>query len=1004
MLFVTAAMALAAGHALAGPAEDQYAVAAGHYKEKRWKFAAEEFQTFLADHPQHANAAKARFYLAESLLQLRRYDEAGQTFRAFIEQAPQDRLTKKARFRAAESDYLAGHFDRAKIELAAFAQALPDDPLNGYALPYLADIALRAGDLKQSQELYREALTRFPQGPLQDDCRFGLARALEGQGQGEEARRLYLALAAKPKSAWSGKAQFRLGANFYAAAEYDQALACFEEIVGQPRFAASPLRMQAALAAGEALLQLNRLDDAQQRFEALLEDKAVGAEAHYSLGLTQAARKDWAAAAPTLLAAAEQARDDAKLAPAARFHAGDALLHAGKPAEARGQYELVLKTWPQSEFAEKSLLGLMQVASSTGDHQKVDELASQFGERYPNTSLKPHVDGVVGRSLIERKDYVAAAAIFERLVAGCSDPSSRRVDDDLCLLASAYVGQTRYEDALKILASVALAPTPADEERALWIDVQRQRAAALVGLERFAQAAQVLDQLLAAHPDAKAGAWARAELAVCLAKTNQLERAKMVFAELAGQPVEGDVAAAATLAVANAALDQDDAAWAGELFAKLASGPSGFQARALWGLARSQAKQGDAAQAASALEKLLADHGNDPLAPEAALARGQLLEQLKNDEAALASYQKVIDGYQSSPQLPQAMLAAARVEQRLKRPQDAAAMYERLDKAYPQSPEHEAVWYEWAWALREAGEPEHADEVFERLRSQKPHGRFWSDAVYRLAERAFEMKDYPRAEQLTAELIGGEPAGQVLPHALYLQAQIAAAQNQWLHVPAPLERLIAEFPDNPIVPLAQYLVAEAAYREGQYERAAELFRELDENTRGRNDKWAPMVPLRRAQILAHNKEWHDALEIASQIETDYPDFEQQYEVDYVIGRCQAGLALFDDARAAYRRVVKSTSGEKTETAAKAQWMIGETFFHQKNYEAALKEYLKVEILYDFPTWQAAALFEAAKCHEHLGELKHAADLYQRLIKNFPESPLAKDAAERLKSNDARAQK
>ncbi|MGH7138101.1 MAG: tetratricopeptide repeat protein, partial [Pirellulales bacterium] len=319
------------------------------------------------------------------------------------------------------------------------------------------------------------------------------------------------------------------------------------------------------------------------------------------------------------------------------------------------------------------------------------------------------------------------------------------------------------------------------------------------------------------------------------------------------------------------------------------------------------------------------------------------------------------------------------------------------------------VLYEWAWALREAGNAAKADEVFERLHEQKPHGRFWSDAVYRLAERAYEKKDFARAEQLVNELVGGESnggelAGQVLPHVLYLQAQIAAAQNQWSRVPAPLERLIAEFSDNPIVPLAQYLIAEAAYREGQYDRAAELFRELAEAIPGRTDTWVAMVPLRRAQILAQQKEWHDALEIASQIETDFPDFEQEHEVDYVIGRCQANLGRFDDARAAYRRVVKSAAGEKTDTAAKAQWMIGEAYFHQKNYEAALREYLRVEILYDYPTWQAAALFEAAKCHEHLGELKQAAELYEKLVKAYPDSPLAKDAAALLKTDKARAEK
>jgi TolA-binding protein len=79
----------------------------------------------------------------------------------------------------------------------------------------------------------------------------------------------------------------------------------------------------------------------------------------------------------------------------------------------------------------------------------------------------------------------------------------------------------------------------------------------------------------------------------------------------------------------------------------------------------------------------------------------------------------------------------------------------------------------------------------------------------------------------------------------------------------------------------------------------------------------------------------------------------------------------------------------------AQWMIGETYYHQKNYKAALREFLRVEILYAYPAWQAAALLEAGKCHEHLGEWKQAVALYGRLLKDFPNSELTDEAERRL---------
>jgi TolA-binding protein len=158
-----------------------------------------------------------------------------------------------------------------------------------------------------------------------------------------------------------------------------------------------------------------------------------------------------------------------------------------------------------------------------------------------------------------------------------------------------------------------------------------------------------------------------------------------------------------------------------------------------------------------------------------------------------------------------------------------------------------------------------------------------------------------------------------------------------------------------------------------------------------------MVPLRRAQSLALQNRWADAYAIVAQIAAAFPNFEQQYEVDYLLGRCLANQADFEGARQAYQRVILSPAGAKTETAAMAQWMIGETFFHQKNYETALREYLRLEILYAFPTWQAGALLQAGKCRERLGEDKEAAALYQRILKTYPKTTFAEEAARRLKS-------
>src|SRR5205085_8853721 len=120
-------------------------------------------------------------------------------------------------------------------------------------------------------------------------------------------------------------------------------------------------------------------------------------------------------------------------------------------------------------------------------------------------------------------------------------------------------------------------------------------------------------------------------------------------------------------------------------------------------------------------------------------------------------------------------------------------------------------------------------------------------------------------------------------------------------------------------------------------------------------------------------------------------------VDYARGRALQSLSppRFDEARAAYQAVIDARKGG--DLAARAQLMRGETYFHQKNYREAIREYLKVDILYDAPAWQAAALLEAGKVYEQLDQWADAAEIYQKLRSRFPDDPNAAEAARRLEA-------
>ncbi len=284
------------------------------------------------------------------------------------------------------------------------------------------------------------------------------------------------------------------------------------------------------------------------------------------------------------------------------------------------------------------------------------------------------------------------------------------------------------------------------------------------------------------------------------------------------------------------------------------------------------------------------------------------------------------------------------------------------------------------------------------MRNEYPDSTFFAEATCRLAQEALQNREYDRADELLASLEGKTLPADVQARSLFLRGQSAAAQEKWSAVAAPLEELVAGDDASPLRAAAEYWIAEAAYHQERFEEAAQRFAALDEKLCGAADEtaaWRAMVPLRRAQIYAHVGQWSEALDMADALARQHPDFPQQYEADYVVGRAYAARAEFDEARQAYRRVLNSPAGRKSETAAMAQWMIGETYMHQRDYRAALAEYLKVEILHAFPRWQAAALLQAGKCQEQLKRPADAAATYQRLLREFPDTKYDEEAALRL---------
>jgi tetratricopeptide (TPR) repeat protein len=159
--------------------------------------------------------------------------------------------------------------------------------------------------------------------------------------------------------------------------------------------------------------------------------------------------------------------------------------------------------------------------------------------------------------------------------------------------------------------------------------------------------------------------------------------------------------------------------------------------------------------------------------------------------------------------------------------------------------------------------------------------------------------------------------------------------------------------------------------------------------------WLPRAWVLGAEAAVRLKQYDVVERLAKELTEQGTAGAYVYQIDEVLGRAYQRQARFDEARAAFERVTGEKLAYRTETAAKAQFLLAETYFLQERWADAFLAYQRVYTSYSYPEWQAAALLQSAKCDEQQGQWPEAVRSYDQLLKEFPQSTHATEASERV---------
>ena len=975
---------------------DDYNSALKFYEQKRWDFASTGFQEFLDKAPTHAKAPLAQLYLGQSLTHSQKYDAARAVFRKFLAAHPKHADAPLAAYRIGESSYFLNDFKAASTELESFVKTYPNHDLAVWGWQYLGETRLQIKDANGAVQAFEVVLKLKTEVAEQIEAKFYLAHAYEALQQGEKAAALYKEVSAAnhPRAA---EALFGIAETEYRAGRHESSAKVFEELT--TRFPKHTLVPTAELNAGYARWQSHDYVGAEGHFDRAIPTPTLALTATFWKGVCRESRAEWVGAIEVFEALAAKL-PPGELAEKTTYHWADCALRAQRVADAI-------------------------------------RLAEEFPTKYPKSDLLPQNELLLGRALVARgdetpaaeltkaqADFQKAAQLFRKVIA--TKTPTRTHWQARIQLARAEKRLNHPDKVIEALTPLADAIQKNEAGSGDYTDALPMLGEALLDVGKVGEAEGVLTQALKSLP-------ATADRRPTLMKIAEVRAAQghwpemfQTMDDLAKVDTDGKLLAQSAYANADRAIAKKEWATAQRLLERVvALGESCPQyVSALSDLGTVQAEQGQHAQAAESYRKLLSSTTTDAeVLSTATFNRGYCLEQDAQDDPtklaaaaavlsqgarrfAIPPEKKLPDAIEQKVALQASKCArrAAAIHVKLKQIDEADKLwqltYDQIEKLQPADQEREradALLYEWAGNHFNAGNPARADELFTKLYETHPTSEYADDARLYVAQGHDQAGRVPEARTLYQSLEADATAApQTKQDALLSWMNLEARVENWAESQRIADLIVQSFANSPVAFDARFRLGEAQVQRGDYPNGAQTLTALRSDPALPAVAWRPQLELLWAESQLGLKEYAAVRTALAAFIASQPDPVLVDQAHEILGRVDLREARFDEARVHLERVTNSPASAKSVLAAKAQLAIADSYLTQIKYDKAIPAYNKVYVNYSLPEFQAPALLQMAACDMAMKQWGNAKMTLDTLIKEFPESPQAKTAAEDLK--------
>ncbi len=511
--------------------------------------------------------------------------------------------------------------------------------------------------------------------------------------------------------------------------------------------------------------------------------------------------------------------------------------------------------------------------------------------------------------------------------------------------------------------------------------------------------------------------------AVALSHLNRLPESIEVLKSLAATNAAQPQTWTAVLQAAETALELNAPESAEALFTLAGSAPENPRTReaGVSGIAWSQFKSNRYPEAEKSFAAWVTEFPDSKESALAIFMQARCVEEQGDAARTLIAYETVFNQLakdvapvpaegETTPPMQYAYSAGKQVARslaKLKRIDDADAAWKKLTELFPSTQDLDSLLDEWAWMHFSSQNFERSDAIHRQLLETFPDSPFAGQARLSLAESLLDSGQLESALKEMEAIVADARYGDVeKERALFHEIEIQMTLRNWQAAIVATRTFLADFAPSPLAPQVRQFAGDALLQQGQPDEAIDALNALREDIVtgkiGKED-WIDRVWVVLAEAALAKQDYQQIDILQAELKQRSPESLFGFQLSDVQGRRwkQQAPADFAQSRQYFQLVTGDAQSQGTETSARCQFLIAETYLMESNYESAAKEYFKVYLNYKgYDELRAQALFQGASCQVALKKTELAIRDFKELITEFPNSNLVNKASDELKKLEA----